>query len=249
MENKPQDTRSIPSADNLRRIGATDFESYLVIGNLLKDQMHDVFARFDSIPAKGMKVLDFGCGIGRVTFPVSEAYAAEIIACDVDASAIAYINENSDTIKAFVSKYDPPLPLEDSSLDMVYANSVWTHFPQDAEKMWLKEMRRVTKSGAKLFLSVASQQTLKAHQARGLDDGVTEQRLDNEGFIFIENMAHDKNNPTRWPGVSHAYGLTRHSHEYIRATWSHFFQIVDIVEAGSGKQDVVVLKNTKAEDA
>ncbi len=240
-----QKQRAVPPQENLTRIGATDFESYVKLGEILKDQLHEIFARFDSVPQKGMQVLDFGCGIGRVTFPVAETYGAKIFACDVDPTAIKYVQENSDRIEAFVSNYDPPLPFEDSTLDVVYANSVWTHFPQDAETMWLKEMRRITKPGARLFLSVAARETLKAHQARGLDDGVTLDLLEEKGFIFIENMAHDKNNPERWPGVTHEYGLTRHSHDYIRNTWSKYFRIVDIVEAGSGRQDVIVLENIK----
>jgi len=243
MDQIEETNRAEPPMANLLRIGATDFEGYLKIGKILFDQMHALFERYDCVPEADMRVLDFGCGIGRVTFPVAEAYDAQIFACDVDHTAIEYIKENSQKIDARVSKYDPPLPFEDNFFDLVYANSVWTHFPQDAEAFWLKEMARITKQDGILFLSVASYDTLKVHHIRGIDTHISNDVLDEEGFIFVGNKAHDKNNPVKWPGVTHDYGLTRHSHQYVHRVWQKYFDIVDIVPAGSGKQDVIVLRN------
>lgn len=245
MDQVEKITRSEPPQENLTRIGATDFESYIKIGKILFDQMHTLFERFDCVPKTGENVLDFGCGIGRVTFPLADAYDAQMFACDVDHTAIKYIQENTEKIDARVSKYDPPLPFDDHFFDLVYANSVWTHFPKDAEAFWLEEMARITKPNGILFLSVASYDTLKVHHIRGIDTHISNEVLDEEGFIFIENKAHNKDNPVKWPGVTHDYGLTRHSHQYVHKIWQKYFDIVDIVPAGSGKQDVVVLRNKR----
>ena len=208
-------TRPRPSIENLVRVGCPDYEIYISGGIEILDQLSSAFEKHHKTPNKDMNVLDFGCGIGRITFPFSEKFDTNIYACDVDKSAIQYIQENSETIKAQTTLYDPPLPFEDGFFDLVYANSVWTHFPEDSEAAWLKEMSRVTKPGAKLFLSVASYESLKAHQRRGMDVHLDNAALDEKGIIFEAAAVHDKNNPTRWPGVTHDYGLTRHSHDYI----------------------------------
>lgn len=245
MTTKQPIERTPPPLENLKRIGETDFESYVKMGQVLFDQMHKLFRDYTCIPTAGQNVLDFGCGIGRVTFPRAAAYDATITACDVDPTAIRYIQENSHTINALVSSYNPPLPFEDGQFDLVYANSVFTHFPKDAEAYWLAEMARITHPGSKLFLSVAGYDTLKVHHRRGIDTHISEDTLNEEGLIFIENKSHDKDDPVKWPGVTHAYGLTRHSHPYVREVWGAYFDVIDIVPAASGKQDVVVLQHKK----
>lgn len=235
--------RPQPPRENLTRIGALDYENYLQVGDGIRQQLHSAFIKFNVVPKRSDKILDFGCGIGRVTFPMSESYDAQFYACDVDHTAIEYVKNNTKKIKAIVSNYHPPLPFEDNFFDLVYSNSVWTHFPKDAESIWLEEMARVTRSGAKLFLSIASYGTLAAHHRRGISLDYTQERLDEEGFLFIENKSHDKHNPTKWPGVTHEYGLARHSHGYVRDVWSKYFKVIDIIVAGSVKQDVVVLEN------
>ena len=51
---------------------------------------------------------------------------------------------------AHMSNVDPPLPFEDSSFDLIWAISVWTHLTDNALP-WLAEMHRILKPGG-LFI-------------------------------------------------------------------------------------------------
>jgi SAM-dependent methyltransferase len=94
--------------------------------------------RFD-----GKRVLDFGCGSGRVLRQfLDEAKRAEFWGCDIDGPSIDWLAQNlSPPLHCFQNGYEPPLPLEDGSLDLVWAMSVFTHIQHWSR--WLVEMHRV----------------------------------------------------------------------------------------------------------
>jgi SAM-dependent methyltransferase len=233
--------RPRPPIENINRIGAPDFDHYLKQGELALTALANAFERFYRLPAPDMNVLDFGCGVGRVAFPFVERFDTRLFACDVDPTAVAFLAANTREFIPLVSNYDPPLPFADGFLDLVYSVSVWTHLPAQAEAAWLTEMKRVTRSGAMLFITTAGHPTLAAHHGRGMDTNFTSDELKKKGFVFFENKLHKKD-PGRWPGVRSEYGLARHDPDYVRRTWSKYFTVVDVLQGTVGKQDLVVLK-------
>ncbi len=48
--------------------------------------------------------------------------------CDPNGPAIEWASANIPGASFFVSGNDPPLPLDDGSLDLAYAISIWSHF-------------------------------------------------------------------------------------------------------------------------
>jgi SAM-dependent methyltransferase len=92
---------------------------------------------------EGKRVLDFGCGSGRVLRQfLDEARRAEFWGCDIDGASIAWLAENlSPPLHCFQNGREPPLRLEDGSLDLVWAMSVFTHIENWSP--WLLEMHRV----------------------------------------------------------------------------------------------------------
>lgn len=227
---------------NIKRIGATSEDNFVQAGDWLANN-----AVLKTATAHGFeftvdkRILDWGCGVGRVTFPLSKLVKSEIYACDVDPTAIAFLkNENVD-FRALRSDYDPPLPFKDAFFDLVYAFSVFTHLPEDAEAAWLEELRRITRPGGLLLLSVVGEKSLRIHHERGTDKHVTWDEVKEKGVVFRSNPLH-KHDPNNWPGVTGDYGLTVHHPDYIHKTWGKYFTIVDIALGGAGGQDIVVCK-------
>jgi SAM-dependent methyltransferase len=99
-------------------------------------------------------VLDFGCSSARAV-RVLAAWRPELrwLACDPNAEAIAWARAHVPGVEFFASPQDPPLPLEDAALDVVYAISIWSHFGHDAALRWLAEMQRVIRPGGVLLLT------------------------------------------------------------------------------------------------
>ncbi len=95
--------------------------------------------------------IDFGCSSGRVVRVLAAAYPEiDWRGCDPNAPAIAWASENLPGIDFFVNADCPPLPLEQSSLDLSYAISIWSHFAPGLGLRWFEEMHRLIRPGGHL---------------------------------------------------------------------------------------------------
>lgn len=107
-------------------------------------------AILDALPTgysfEGRRVLDFGCGAGRVLRHfVPEAATAELWGCDIDEPSIRWLEANlCPPLHVFHHGEAPPLPQPDASFDLVWALSVFPHLT-DQWSRWLLELHRVLK--------------------------------------------------------------------------------------------------------
>ncbi len=104
---------------------------------------------------EGKAILDFGCGPGRVLphFRAEAETARSFQGCDIDAESITWLSESlPPPFKVFLNKEDPPLPLPDASLDLIYATSVFTHL-HDTWGAWIAELHRLLAPGGLLFMT------------------------------------------------------------------------------------------------
>ena len=60
--------------------------------------------------------------------------------CDPNAPAIAWMRDNVAAVDVQVSPTTPPLQFDDSSLDLVFAISVWSHYSAAGALRWLSEL-------------------------------------------------------------------------------------------------------------
>ncbi len=98
------------------------------------------------------KVLDAGCGPGLGTVILAKR-ADEVVGIDLDESSLAYANEhtlpNITYIKMDVTKMDFP----DSTFDCGVSSEVIEHMGEADQHKYLKELQRVVKPGAPIFIS------------------------------------------------------------------------------------------------
>ncbi len=95
-------------------------------------------------------VLDVGCGEGHFAAALLRA-GAEVVAVDVAVEPLRRARERHPDLDARLVKPEAPLPLEDSSFDVVWAGETIEHVADTAG--WLSELRRVLRSGGLLLLS------------------------------------------------------------------------------------------------
>lgn len=231
-----------PPQPNLQRIGCANFASFVDGGSKIAGSLAPVVREYSGVEAP--RVLDFGCGIGRVAIPLHHELALPTDCCDVDESAIQYLSRCLPSVSCFVSDFFPPLPFGDSSFDIVYSVSIWTHLSIDMQLPWLEEVRRVLKPGGIALISTSSFKALAARRRRkmGYWVDVTDEQLVREGIIYKESKyLHEKKE--NYPGVTASYGMTAHHPDWIRENWSSAFDIVDIRESlVAGTQDLNILR-------
>ena len=104
--------------------------------------------------ARKIDVLEWGCGPGRVIRHLPELLgdrAGRIIGSDYNPDTIAWCRDNLPGIGFVENQLMPPLPFPDSSFDVVYNFSVFTHLSEPVQKAWTGELLRVLRPGGLLL--------------------------------------------------------------------------------------------------
>lgn len=124
------------------------------------------------IPLEKMRtILDFGCGSGRL---IRGLYADDptrkIYGADYNEELIAWAKQNLPGDITFIkNEFDPPLPIEDNTIDLVYLVSVFTHLPLDSQDKWLAEFKRILKKDGILIISLHGMAYLYEFRSNGSD--------------------------------------------------------------------------------
>lgn len=110
----------------------------------------------------GDRVLDFGCGAGRMTRHLQKyAQSCEIWGVDIDADMIYWCKQHLEPLFNFaVTTTIPHLPFEDRYFDLIYAGSLFTHV-DDLTEAWLLELRRILSPKGRLYLTIHDNQTIE----------------------------------------------------------------------------------------
>jgi SAM-dependent methyltransferase len=183
----------------------------------------------------GGRILDFGCGPGRVIVCLYDLITNMQIdarftwdGADIDPEAIGWAQRFIYEIGNFeTNAHEPPLPYPDATFDLVYAVSVFTHLPEDLQFAWLAELRRICKPGGHLVLTT--------HGEGHFADEAMRQSLRDLGFIHMVGRGTD--------GLPSFYQTSYHDLEYIKTKWSQFFAIEKIIPRGIAKaQDLILCK-------
>lgn len=97
--------------------------------------------------ASAGKVLDFGCGCGRLARHMPDLTRAKLYGCDLNPRLIAWCQDNLDG-EFHTTGLTPPLPFDDAVFDALYMLSVFTHLRPETQNAWISELARVMKPGS-----------------------------------------------------------------------------------------------------
>jgi SAM-dependent methyltransferase len=194
------------------------------------------------------RVLDFGCGPGRVTRHLAGLASLpdrEVHGCDIDGDAIAWADKELPGIAFHHNGYLPPLPFEDDYFDVVLNHSVFSHLPEDYQDAWLAEISRVLEPDGYAVLSVCGQHAfdglVESWRRWPQDPAPIEKTFYGEGFLYISDDS--------WQGSTFPdfYHSAFHSANYVLRHWADYLRIVAYLpRAGLDYQDIVVLQNSNA---
>jgi SAM-dependent methyltransferase len=96
-----------------------------------------------------IKILDWGCGRGHVSYWLKEK-GADVVSCDIgDEITMKSPIANLADIDFIELKHEYSLPFEDSSFDVVMSFGVLEHVPNESES--LKEINRILKRDGLFF--------------------------------------------------------------------------------------------------
>ncbi len=173
---------------------------------------------------EGKRVLDFGCGAGRVLrhFLPEAATTTEFWGCDIDAPSIRWLQDNlCPPLHAYRNDAVPPLPHADRSFDLIWALSVLTHITHNWSA-WLVELHRLLDDNGLLLVTFMGE---------GVSEYVTGEPWDEDRIGM--NVLHC--------GESWDLGGPKvlHSPWWIRSHWGRAFDIVTLTPHGFSRDGPV----------
>ena len=201
---------------------------FLESGRLAAEAIRDALARHGVEVATVERMLDFGCGCGRVVRHFRDVGGVEIHGSDYNRDLVSWCRQNLRFATFAINDRAPPLAYEDEYFDVIYALSVLTHYPEHLQLAWLRELERVLRPGAVLLLSTHGD----AYRER---------------LTSSERAAYDAGRVVvRWESVAGTNLCTAyHPTAYVRETLARDFELLEHVPegaAGNPHQDLVVLR-------
>jgi ubiquinone/menaquinone biosynthesis C-methylase UbiE len=207
-----------------------------------KDAQHVIAATAD-LPSNPI-ILDFGGATGRVIRHMPKLVGTcRCLIAEVNEQYVIWTNTHlAPSVIAFQTRYQPPFPLPDHSVDVAMAFSVFTHI-YEYETAWLLELRRVLKPSGLLYVTIhddATWDTMEQSVFHPLFTSSADyQRLKRdhpklEGRLRFAEPKRDV--------LSQKYINVFHSQKYIRSLWSYFFEVEAIHSLRHGHQAGVILR-------
>jgi SAM-dependent methyltransferase len=187
-------------------------------------------------------ILDFGAGCGRVLRWIENwGQGRELHGVDIDPPAIWWCKRHIRFARVQRTSALPPLPFGGGRFDFVYSHSVFTHLDAAYQDLWLSELRRVTRPGAILLLTVSGDASWQRFFASNPEHpGMLEYRRQREenGWLFVSN--------DDWSGIfPDFYHSMFHTRSYVERHWSQFFVVRNYLETAMlGLQDILVLERS-----
>jgi SAM-dependent methyltransferase len=139
------------------------------------------------------EALDFGCSSGRVVRALNAAFPeVRWRGCDPNSGAIGWASRHIPAVEFFVSPQEPPLPLDEGKLGLVYAVSIWSHFGPQLGLRWFAEMHRLIRPGGHLVFTTHGHQSVAFYVVRG-DRSAAQGReiiesLDRHGYWYASEF-------------------------------------------------------------
>jgi SAM-dependent methyltransferase len=205
--------------------------SYLQGGAAYADHLLEALpAGFD---LSGGRVLDFGCGSGRIMrHMVERGTGAVFEGCDIHTPSVEWLKGHLEAPHAvFMGAEMPPLDRPDGHYRMIYATSVFTHLAASWSR-WLLELHRLLEDDGLLMVT---------HIGPSLAETFDEApwREDRIGMLTLA-----PGNPWQAGGP-----MILHSQWWIRAHWGRCFEVLSFEPDGfgatsdtPGSQGLIVLR-------
>lgn len=194
-------------------------------------RLRERFERHADGPLGAARVLDFGCGWGRLTrFLARDVEPGRLYGCDPVERILDVCRETR--VPATLARTDQMperLPFE-QPFDLAFAFSVFTHLSEAAHDSCLRALHGALRPGALLVVTVRPPAYLRLCEALhpllaslGPDPHA---RLDEARYLFVPHPAEPSH--FQYHGGEMTYGETVVTMRYVRERWASRFQLLAI---------------------
>jgi SAM-dependent methyltransferase len=233
--------RESPVPEESRRfrvIGSTDLQPFLLGGFTDFKRLEAAVRILGGKPLTGCpRILDWGCGCGRIARYMSGLPEIFFAGCDIDKDNIDWCTEHLNGTFT-TTRACPPLPFAAASFDLVYGVSVFTHMRERLQDAWLAELNRITAPGALILMTIHGQTALDYAGLNPQDRETLARKIATDGVHVtgrnsqIEGYAEDESE----------YVNVFHDLRYVWRHWGQYFEIITILPGYLYTHDLVAMR-------
>jgi SAM-dependent methyltransferase len=222
-----------------RVIGSEDLDSFCYGGftdfTRIKLLLAHLFGKnFDDFK----RILDWGCGCGRLARYFENERGISVTGADVDPDAVSWCAENLKFGHFQTIPLHPPTEFAKGSFDLIYGMSVFTHLREQAQYEWLEELRRIAAPEAVLLMTTHGTTALNYGGAPAGPFQELMEKIQREGFVITSG--NDQINEVL--DEKGYYINVMHSKPYICLNWGQYFEVLDIIPGFIYTHDMVVMR-------
>lgn len=194
------------------------------------------------------RVLDFGCGWGRLTRMLSrDVEPGSLFGCDPVQAILDVARRCRVPATLALSEFVPErLPFQES-FDLAFSFSVFTHLSEPAHQAALRALHASIRPGGLLIATIRSPEYLRVtellHPALTSLGSRPAQRLSAPLYLFAPHAGMPLSAEAPAPGIT--YGETVITLPYVRERWSEMFELLDVgLMVGDPHQVVLALRRS-----
>ena len=201
--------------------------------------MTDALDQSDFPIKAGYRILDFGCGVGRMIRIFNDvAEQCEIWGVDVRAEYIIWCQRHlSPPFNFATTTTFPHLPFEDRYFDLVYGGSIFSHI-SDLADAWLLELRRVTRPNGRIYITIMDGNTIKLVRGTERQPFLCDILKEFEKKFDLTDRKFSMFTANRGP----ASAMVFYDIDYVRQHWGRLFRILSVTQEAYGPQTAVLLE-------
>jgi len=148
---------------NDKREGKWEPEEFLQTGERDAARYHDLLKRNAGSPAEFDHILDFGCGVGRMSLAWSRR-ARRVTGVDISLGMIAKGQEfakNTPNVELGLNEARDLRSFDDNRFDLVFSHICLQHIPWELTAGYLREFARICRSGGWVVFQLPSRSLQK----------------------------------------------------------------------------------------
>ena len=227
---------AIPPAPLRYRVwGDPDIRTFLWSGQCCRKNILAALQKINRELNSFQHMLDFGCGCGRILMFINDDLnpSSRLLGTDIDREAIDWCSQSL-SHNFQVNTHHPPLDLPSNCYDLILAIAVFRHFNEEDQFLWLNELKRVSKPGGIVLISLHGWFCWKSFSPEEV------YTLNTKGFLI---------KPLKDPYLRSIYPDwyqgSYHNKAYVMDRYASYFDILHYLPQGiENETDLIILRKS-----
>lgn len=207
------------------------------------------------------RVLDFGCGWGRIIrFFLKDMPASKLVGSDYAPHLLEICRATNPWCEFVQNAATPPSSQPSESFDLIYLYSVFSHLSEEMQLAWRTEFHRLLKPGGLLIATTWHRGFIEKCQLLRTDPSVPCEGVWRETLskVFIDTERHlaeydagqfvfapydRERSPWSYSGHVPLYGEACVPRQYVAERWADLFELADFIsDPAQCPQNVIVVR-------